>query len=76
MAEMDRGRHARLQRKHALLLRLAHDLSVENTQLRRKEKIMISLLAEQVIGIQSVLILKLDRQQQTLLKPRRRAQCL
>jgi hypothetical protein len=50
LAWMDKGRHARLQRKHALLLRLAHDLSLENIQLRRKEKVMISLLAEQVIG--------------------------
>jgi hypothetical protein len=48
LAWMERGRHARLQRKHALLLRLAHELSVENLQLRRKEKVMISLLAEQV----------------------------
>jgi hypothetical protein len=54
---MDRGRQSRLQRKHALLLRLAHDLSVENTQLRRKEKVMISLLAEQVTGLQCALIL-------------------
>lgn len=48
LASVDKSRHARLQRKHALLLRLAHDLSVENTQLRRREKVMISLLAEQV----------------------------